>query len=66
MQVLVDHGLVVTTYFLKSSDEGSGYGGDWVVRVKVEEEEEEQSTRALNTIEYVLVTFIQLPDRSNE
>ncbi|CAM6127856.1 unnamed protein product [Calypogeia fissa] len=34
LQVLVDHGLVVTTYFLKSS----GYGGDWVVRVKVEEE----------------------------
>ncbi|CAM6105574.1 unnamed protein product [Calypogeia fissa] len=37
-QVLVDHGLVVTTYFLKSSEECSGYGGDWVVRVKVEEE----------------------------
>ncbi|CAM6126690.1 unnamed protein product [Calypogeia fissa] len=37
-QVLVDNGLVLTTYFLKSTEQGSGYGGDWVVRIKVESE----------------------------
>ncbi|CAM6098441.1 unnamed protein product [Calypogeia fissa] len=39
-QVLVDNGLVVTTHFLKSAEHGSGYGGDWVARIKVEAENE--------------------------
>jgi mannosyl-oligosaccharide glucosidase len=32
-QVLVDHGLFLTTSFLKEKGEGSGYGGDWAVRL---------------------------------
>ncbi|KAG2409645.1 Mannosyl-oligosaccharide glucosidase [Vigna angularis] len=35
-QVLVDHGMTLTTRFLKSKVEGSGYGGDWAVRINVE------------------------------
>ncbi|KAL9328875.1 hypothetical protein ACSQ67_003878 [Phaseolus vulgaris] len=35
-QVLVDHGMTFTTRFLKSKVEGSGYGGDWAVRINVE------------------------------
>ncbi|CAJ1935655.1 unnamed protein product [Sphenostylis stenocarpa] len=35
-QVLVDHGMTLTTGFLKSKEEGSGYGGDWTVRVCVQ------------------------------
>ncbi|TKW18493.2 hypothetical protein SEVIR_5G437000v4 [Setaria viridis] len=32
-QMLVDHGLLLTTSFLKEKGEGSGYGGDWAVRL---------------------------------
>ncbi|TKY59878.1 Mannosyl-oligosaccharide glucosidase GCS1 [Spatholobus suberectus] len=35
-QVLVDHGMTLTTGFLKSKEEGSGYGGDWAVRINVQ------------------------------
>ncbi|CAK8578389.1 unnamed protein product [Lathyrus sativus] len=35
-QVLVDHGLILTTEFLKSNGDGSGYGGDWAVRINVQ------------------------------
>ncbi|KAK1258969.1 Mannosyl-oligosaccharide glucosidase GCS1 [Acorus gramineus] len=38
-QVLVDHGQVLTTSFLKSKSDGSGYGGDWAVRLEVQKEE---------------------------
>nr|XP_004504457.1 mannosyl-oligosaccharide glucosidase GCS1-like isoform X2 [Cicer arietinum] len=34
-QVLVDHGMILTTEFLKSKGDGSGYGGDWAVRIDV-------------------------------
>ncbi|KMZ58741.1 Mannosyl-oligosaccharide glucosidase [Zostera marina] len=37
-QFLVDHGLMLTTSFLKSKGADSGYGGDWAVRVNVENE----------------------------
>lgn len=37
-QVLVDHGLKLETSFLKSKSEGSGYGGDWAVRIDVQNE----------------------------
>ncbi|KAG9447903.1 hypothetical protein H6P81_014031 [Aristolochia fimbriata] len=32
-QVLVDHGLSLSTSFLKAKMKGSGYGGDWAVRI---------------------------------
>lgn len=37
-QVLVDHKMTLTTSFLKSKGDGSGYGGDWAVRIGVETE----------------------------
>lgn len=37
-QVVVDHGLELTTSFLKEKVEGSGYGGDWAVRLEVRNE----------------------------
>nr|XP_010929770.1 mannosyl-oligosaccharide glucosidase GCS1 [Elaeis guineensis] len=38
-QVLVDHGMSITTSFLKEKDKGSGYGGDWAVRLDVQNKE---------------------------
>ncbi|XP_068667397.1 mannosyl-oligosaccharide glucosidase GCS1 [Aristolochia californica] len=38
-QVLVDHGLTLTTSFLKAKMKGSGYGGDWAVRVDAQSDE---------------------------
>ncbi|CAJ2677586.1 mannosyl-oligosaccharide glucosidase GCS1-like protein [Trifolium pratense] len=35
-QVLHDHGIILTTEFLKSKGEDSGYGGDWAVRIDVQ------------------------------
>ncbi|KAI3981711.1 hypothetical protein MKX01_020654 [Papaver californicum] len=32
-QVMVDHGTTLTTDFLKVKGDGSGYGGDWAVRI---------------------------------
>lgn len=37
-QVLVDHGLFLTTSFLKEKGESSGYGGDWAVRLDANNE----------------------------
>ncbi|XP_076909251.1 mannosyl-oligosaccharide glucosidase GCS1-like [Bidens hawaiensis] len=37
-QVLIDHGLTLTTSFLKSKVNGGGYGGDWAVQVGVQYE----------------------------
>ncbi|XP_047967733.1 mannosyl-oligosaccharide glucosidase GCS1-like isoform X1 [Salvia hispanica] len=37
-QVLVDQKLVLTTNFLKSREEESGYGGDWAVRIEAQSE----------------------------
>lgn len=35
-QVIVDQGLSLKTSFFKEKENGSGYGGDWAVRVNVE------------------------------
>ncbi|KAJ1407359.1 Six-hairpin glycosidase superfamily [Sesbania bispinosa] len=35
-QVLADHGMILATEFLKSKEDGSGYGGDWAVRINVQ------------------------------
>uniref|UniRef100_A0ACD5XGZ3 Uncharacterized protein n=1 Tax=Avena sativa TaxID=4498 RepID=A0ACD5XGZ3_AVESA len=37
-QELTDHGLQLTTSFLKQKGEGSGYGGDWAVRLDAKSE----------------------------
>ena len=37
-QALVDHGLFLTTGFIKDKGEGSGYGGDWAVRLDANSE----------------------------
>ncbi|PON82830.1 Glycoside hydrolase [Trema orientale] len=37
-QAIVDQGMSLTTSFLKSKQEGSGYGGDWAVRIDVQGE----------------------------
>ncbi|XP_057751038.1 mannosyl-oligosaccharide glucosidase GCS1 [Arachis stenosperma] len=34
-QLLADHGMTLATEFLKSKVGGSGYGGDWAVRISV-------------------------------
>ncbi|VAH68854.1 unnamed protein product [Triticum turgidum subsp. durum] len=36
-QELIDHALRLTTSFLKEKGEGSGYGGDWVVRLDAQD-----------------------------
>ncbi|XVE85298.1 hypothetical protein DITRI_Ditri17bG0080500 [Diplodiscus trichospermus] len=35
-QLLVDQDMTLTTSFLKSKEDGSGYGGDWAVRINVQ------------------------------
>ncbi|XVF43737.1 hypothetical protein PTKIN_Ptkin02bG0064500 [Pterospermum kingtungense] len=35
-QLLVDHEMTLATSFLKSKGHGSGYGGDWAVRINVQ------------------------------
>ena len=35
-RLLVDHGMNLATSFLKSKENGSGYGGDWAVRIDVQ------------------------------
>ncbi|KAI3908182.1 hypothetical protein MKW98_029483 [Papaver atlanticum] len=32
-QVIVDHGMTLTTEFLKTKEDGCGYGGDWALRI---------------------------------
>lgn len=38
-QLLVDQDLTLETSFLKSKGDGSGYGGDWAVRLDLQSEE---------------------------
>ncbi|KAL7171700.1 hypothetical protein ACSBR2_036371 [Camellia fascicularis] len=37
-QMLVDQDMTLMTSFLKSKEDGSGYGGDWAVRIDVQSE----------------------------
>lgn len=37
-QVIVDQEMTLATSFLKSKQEGSGYGGDWAVRIDLQKE----------------------------
>ncbi|KAG8054167.1 hypothetical protein GUJ93_ZPchr0001g31040 [Zizania palustris] len=51
-QMLLDHGLLLTTSFMKEKGEGSGYGGDWAVRLDAKNEgpslsEDQESTTHL-------------------
>lgn len=38
-QVLIDQDMTLSTSFLKTRGEGSGYGGDWAVRIGVQNDE---------------------------
>ncbi|KAI9080854.1 hypothetical protein K1719_037163 [Acacia pycnantha] len=40
-QLLVDHGMNLDVSFLKSKMDGSGYGGDWAVRIETQVEKSE-------------------------
>ncbi|KAJ0972621.1 hypothetical protein J5N97_020580 [Dioscorea zingiberensis] len=42
-QVLVDHSISLTTSFLKDRQNGSGYGGDWAVRVNVKNRDSDEA-----------------------
>ncbi|GMP82398.1 hypothetical protein CsSME_00036720 [Camellia sinensis var. sinensis] len=42
--MLVDRDMTLMTSFLKSKEDGSGYGGDWAVRIDVQSENEEMQT----------------------
>ncbi|XP_024027588.1 mannosyl-oligosaccharide glucosidase GCS1 [Morus notabilis] len=42
-QVIVDQEMTLATSFLKSKQEGSGYGGDWAVRIDLQNEKAMQS-----------------------
>ncbi|GMP82395.1 hypothetical protein CsSME_00036720 [Camellia sinensis var. sinensis] len=42
-QMLVDQDMTLTTSFLKSKEDGSGYGGDWAVRIDVQSEKSKLS-----------------------
>ena len=35
-QLLIDHGMIMNVSFLKSKMDGSGYGGDWAVRIETQ------------------------------
>lgn len=34
-QIIVDQDMTLATSFLKTKESGSGYGGDWTVRIEV-------------------------------
>ncbi|CAL5418758.1 unnamed protein product [Camellia sinensis] len=42
-QMLVDQDMTLITSFLKSKEDGSGYGGDWAVRIDVQSEKSKLS-----------------------
>ncbi|CAL5437538.1 unnamed protein product [Camellia sinensis] len=44
-QMLVDQDITLMTSFLKSKEDGSGYGGDWAVRIDVQSEKETLNIR---------------------
>ncbi|KAM0934900.1 putative mannosyl-oligosaccharide glucosidase [Dioscorea sansibarensis] len=46
-QVLVDHDVSLTTSFLKDWQNGSGYGGDWAVRVDVKKNDSDEAEQNL-------------------
>ncbi|KAF9596923.1 hypothetical protein IFM89_014487 [Coptis chinensis] len=46
-QVIVDQGMTLTTSFLKSKGVGSGYGGDWAVRVDLQNDKSKLEEEAL-------------------
>ncbi|KAH7670313.1 Mannosyl-oligosaccharide glucosidase protein [Dioscorea alata] len=46
-QVLVDHDISLTTSFLKDRQNGSGYGGDWAVRVDVKKNDSDEAKQNL-------------------
>lgn len=48
-QVLVDQDLTLTTSFFKTKTNGSGYGGDWAVRVAVQNEKSKLEEETLRT-----------------
>ncbi|XP_023541215.1 mannosyl-oligosaccharide glucosidase GCS1 [Cucurbita pepo subsp. pepo] len=48
-QVLVDHDMTLTTSFLKTKESGSGYGGDWAVRIEVNSKKSEEAKELLKT-----------------
>ncbi|CAK9144298.1 unnamed protein product [Ilex paraguariensis] len=49
-QILGDQGMTLTTSFLKSKGEGSGYGGDWAVRVHVQREKSSVNEEMLRNV----------------
>ncbi|WMV29126.1 hypothetical protein MTR67_022511 [Solanum verrucosum] len=48
-QVLSEQTMTLTTSFLKSKDHGSGYGGDWAVRIGVQSDESVPDEEMLKT-----------------
>lgn len=48
-QVLSEQAMTLTTSFLKSKDHGSGYGGDWAVRIGVQSNESVPDEEMLKT-----------------
>ncbi|CAI9093220.1 OLC1v1028665C1 [Oldenlandia corymbosa var. corymbosa] len=55
-QILVDHEMTLTTNFLKSKERGSSYGGDWAVRIGVEDENSEldkETSKAVHLFFYM-------------
>ncbi|KAA0034203.1 hypothetical protein IC582_023286 [Cucumis melo] len=48
-QVLVDQDMTLGTSFLKSKESGSGYGGDWAVRIQVNSKKSEEAEELLKT-----------------
>ncbi|XP_050276247.1 mannosyl-oligosaccharide glucosidase GCS1-like [Quercus robur] len=48
-QILVDQDMTLATSFLKSKVDGSGYGGDWAVRIDVQSKQSERSEDMLRT-----------------
>ncbi|KAK4597669.1 hypothetical protein RGQ29_015261 [Quercus rubra] len=48
-QILVDQDMTLATSFLKSKVDGSGYGGDWAVRIDVQSKQSERREDMLRT-----------------
>ncbi|TXG56073.1 hypothetical protein EZV62_017386 [Acer yangbiense] len=57
-QVLVDQDMTLATSFVKTKGEGSGYGGDWAVRLGVQNEESQWNNQ-MQSSEYL---FFYLAD----
>lgn len=48
-QILVDQDMTLATSFLKTKESGSGYGGDWSVRIEVNSKKSEETEELLKT-----------------